>query len=289
MQRKPKAFTLVELLVVIGIIAILIAILLPALQKARRSANTTKCLSNLRQIGQAFVMYTTDFKGVIIQPVQFDSNFSPTTVFWFQRLSAYMSKREVRGSAEPNSQISMVIRGCPEFQGIDNNNDGKMDSDKIGYGMSRRLRTPESRTRYHMPLTPGVVVTSPEGINGPVGTDFTSPPTGTVYYAPWWKLTQIRKPSSRILFGDSRNTWVDPSLPTSSEHGWDYVTPITLAASGDPSRHGGPVLLLASGSDDPRVVAPQKYKAQRANYCFVDGHCETLDPETALTAVNDPK
>jgi prepilin-type N-terminal cleavage/methylation domain-containing protein/prepilin-type processing-associated H-X9-DG protein len=65
-MRKLRGFTLIELLVVVAIIALLIAILLPSLGRARENARTTKCATNMRQLGAGVLLYQTDNGGGMI-------------------------------------------------------------------------------------------------------------------------------------------------------------------------------------------------------------------------------
>ena len=72
-----RGFTLVELLVVIAIIAVLIALLLPVLSRAREAANTIKCAAQEKQIMIAFMVYTQDHRGALPQPPLVGQYFDP--------------------------------------------------------------------------------------------------------------------------------------------------------------------------------------------------------------------
>jgi prepilin-type N-terminal cleavage/methylation domain-containing protein/prepilin-type processing-associated H-X9-DG protein len=115
-RRRTGGFTLVELLVVIGIIALLISILLPTLASARRSANSVKCLASLKEIGNAFSMYAMENKGMY--PAARDELLNPKRR-WTDQIAKYISRkgRDFTG-VQDIGQIrhNSVLWGCPEWR-----------------------------------------------------------------------------------------------------------------------------------------------------------------------------
>src|SRR2546423_1958981 len=86
MRTKKRGFTLVELLVVIGIIAVLIGILLPALNKARKAARTTTCLANIRTMTQTEMQYWNENKGKFSPYYNGDKNNSQFQIEWMSQV-----------------------------------------------------------------------------------------------------------------------------------------------------------------------------------------------------------
>jgi prepilin-type N-terminal cleavage/methylation domain-containing protein/prepilin-type processing-associated H-X9-DG protein len=117
---RQRGFTLVELLVVIGIIALLMSILLPTLNKARESAKKVQCQSNLRQIGQAFVMYSNANKGKLPYSSWNDATkLDPQDWLWWQKIRRTPVDRIEESAIKPYlnfSKTKLDVLRCPADQ-----------------------------------------------------------------------------------------------------------------------------------------------------------------------------
>lgn len=170
-MRKQHAFTLVELLVVIGIIALLVAILLPALNKARAAAINVQCQSNLRQIAQAALMYVNDNQGLLPGDSWYRSE---DDIFWNNQPS-HMNRRHIpyyitgmKGN-EQGDVWDRIIR-CPD-PSVKMGGDYK---DAVGYGINLYCYV----SHYKHPVTKDVM---PRPL----------------------KITRVRNTQEKIFFADS--------------------------------------------------------------------------------------
>lgn len=153
-----RGFTLVELLVVIAIISVLIAILLPSLQAARKQARAVSCLSQMRQLGMGFQMYADSWKGIVpfgLCRVQVNDGGNAAALYW----DDFLRGAELAGTGAANREIALIpndqVFYCPNNKEMDPATPGiygAPDNDTNNNGMGDRKWGSDPSKQSDMPF-----------------------------------------------------------------------------------------------------------------------------------------
>lgn len=132
-----RAFTLIELMVVISIIVAIMGMLIPALSAARSAARSVQCQSNLRQTALAMEGYAGDCNGMLPRARNTVVGATGHHLHWFEVITPY-AEVSVQDRAQMTEGKVGIIKGCPEFAY------NSANLDKLGFGFNHRLNRPAS-------------------------------------------------------------------------------------------------------------------------------------------------